>query len=96
MQTSKQTNTAAHNLPSFRLLVELHAWHDGHCHELLEEQLAGIRQEHLHYPSGVFASRAVELVFLQVGHCYEAALLAHVHPVCIALIKEPLLQKSST
>jgi hypothetical protein len=49
-------------------------------------------QAHLHNARGVFAGRAVELVLFQVGHSKQAALLTHVHTVCITLVEQPLLR----
>ena len=34
----------------------------------------------------------MELVLLQVGHRKEAAAVAHMHPVRVALVEQPLLQ----
>ena len=34
----------------------------------------------------------MKLVLLEVGDGEQAAALAHVHPVCITLVKQPLLQ----
>lgn len=73
------------------LLGKLHARHDSHGHEFLEEKFAGIRQEHLDNAGGALACRAMELVLAQVGHCHHTALLAHMHSVRIALVEEPLL-----
>lgn len=81
------------NSPEFAaLLGKLHARHNGHSHEFLEEKFAGIRQEHLNNAGGALACWAMELVLTQVGHCHDTALLAHMHPVRIALVEEPLLQ----
>ena len=55
------------------------------------DRLAG-RNAHLHDAGGVLAGGAVELVLLQVCHRKEAAAVAHMHPIRVALVKQPLLQ----
>lgn len=45
---------------------------------------------------GALAGGAVQLAFLQVGDGDEAAPLAHVHPIRIALIEQPLLYTTKT
>ena len=63
-------------------ISKLQAWRNSHSHQLLEQQLACIWHENLH-DRAVFASRAVELVLLEVGHGYHTTLLTHMYPVGI-------------
>ena len=63
-----------------------------HGHKLLEKQLASVRHLHLDNPSGGAAACAFELVLFEVGHRDNAASFADVHPICIALVEEALLQ----
>mmetsp|Transcript_20952 Transcript_20952/g.45839 ORF Transcript_20952/g.45839 Transcript_20952/m.45839 type:complete len:286 (+) Transcript_20952:905-1762(+) len=73
--------------------VKHEAGHDAHGHQLLEQQLARVRHHHLHDVGLVLVDLAAELLLLEVGHRKEAAALAHVHPVRVTDVKEPLLEE---
>lgn len=76
--------------------VKDHPGSNAHCHQLLEQQLAGIWHEHLNDVGVVLVDLAAELLLLQVGHCHQAALLAHVHAVGVTLVKQALLEECSS
>ena len=81
----KQSNSRMYNTSAFQPIV-------AGCKE--DRQGGGGRDSGgacLHDAGGALAGGAVELILFKVGDGDEAALLAHVHPVRVALVEQPLL-----
>jgi hypothetical protein len=68
-------------------------WSNVHRHQLLEEQLGGIRKLHLRYLSFVLAALALKSVVAQVGNGNQTTQVAYMKSVWIRYFKEPLPQE---
>lgn len=71
------------------------SWSDLQSHELLDEQLASIRDVHLAYLRGVAAVLAFESLLSKVAYTHEAADFTKVDFVQVTHIKESLFKESS-
>lgn len=64
-----------------------------HGHELLEQQLGGIRQTHLRYLRLILTALALERIVAQIGNCDQAAEVADVHTIRIGDFEETFTQE---
>ena len=64
--------------------------HDGHRLELLEEQFAGVRHEHLDHLHLLLGGRAAVVPLVEVRDREQAALRAHVHAEGVAVLEGPV------
>ena len=66
---------------------------DHHGLQLLEQQLAGIRQVDLAHTVADLAGTTLKGLCVQIRHSYEAALVTHMHAVRVRVQKQALLQQ---
>lgn len=79
-------------LPSVRVDGE-QAGGNRHGHQLLDQQLHGVRDVDLRDLCRVLARAALKTVLRQRSNGHQSAEIAHMHTVCIRSIKETLLEE---
>ena len=67
-----------------------------HCHELLKEQLASVWYLDLADVLTGVAPLALVAELLEIRHAEQTALLAYIHAIAVAYIKEALLKEASS